>query len=80
MTTTSVPVPTSDIDLFSDEVLHDPYSSYARLRDAGPAVRLTAYDAWVLPRHEHVRAALADHERFSSAQGVGYEPELNENT
>lgn len=80
MTTTSVPVPSTEIDLFADAVLHDPYPTYATLRAAGPAVRLTAYDAWVLPRHEQVRAALADHERFSSAQGVGYEPELNENT
>ncbi|MGW1622224.1 hypothetical protein [Streptomyces sp. NPDC002172] len=31
----------------------------------------------VLPRYEHVRAALADHERFSSAHGVGYEDQFN---
>ncbi|WP_330350371.1 cytochrome P450 [Streptomyces sp. NBC_00582] len=73
----SLPLPTSGVDLFADDVLHDPYPALRELRDAGPAVRLTAYDAWVLPRYEHVRAALADHERFSSAHGVGYEDQFN---
>lgn len=77
MTHATLPVPASDVDLFTDEVLHDPYPALRRLREAGPAVRLTTYDAWVLPRYEHVRAALADHERFSSAQGVGYEDQFN---
>ncbi|MEV6001481.1 cytochrome P450 [Streptomyces griseomycini] len=77
MTHTTLPLPTSGIDLFADDVLHDPYPALRELREAGPAVRLTAYDAWVLPRYDHVRAALADHERFSSAQGVGYEDQFN---
>ncbi|GCB52513.1 cytochrome P450 [Streptomyces sp. NL15-2K] len=77
MTHATLPLPTSDVDLFADEVLHDPYPALRRLREAGPAVRLTTYDAWVLPRYDHVRAALADHERFSSAQGVGYEDQFN---
>ncbi|MFG2469736.1 cytochrome P450 [Streptomyces canus] len=77
MTHATLPVPTSDVDLFADETLHDPYPALRRLREAGPAVRLTTYDAWVLPRYDHVRAALADHERFSSAQGVGYEDQFN---
>ena len=73
----TVPLPTSDVDLFADDVLSDPYPALRGLREAGPAVRLTAYDAWVLPRYEHVRAALADHQRFSSAHGVGYEDRFN---
>ncbi|MFF4258759.1 cytochrome P450 [Streptomyces sp. NPDC001663] len=73
----TLPLPTSDVDLFADDVLHDPYPALRRLREVGPAVRLTAYDAWVLPRYDHVRAALADHERFSSAHGVGYEDQFN---
>ncbi|MET9088963.1 cytochrome P450 [Streptomyces sp. NPDC004237] len=71
------PLPLSGVDLFADDVLHDPYPALRELREAGPAIRLTSYDAWVLPRYEHVRAALADHERFSSAQGVGYEDQFN---
>ncbi|WP_037683398.1 cytochrome P450 [Streptomyces cellulosae] len=77
MTHATLPVPTSDVDLFSDEVLRDPYPALRQLREAGPAVRLTTYDAWVVPRYDSVRAALADHERFSSAQGVGYEDQFN---
>ncbi|MER6162817.1 hypothetical protein ABT147_46350 [Streptomyces sp. NPDC001868] len=73
----TLPLPTSDVDLFADAVLHDPYPALRDIREAGPAVRLTAYDAWVFPRYDHVRAALADHERFSSAHGVGYEDQFN---
>ncbi|MFF3373947.1 cytochrome P450 [Streptomyces sp. NPDC002680] len=73
----TVPLPTSDVDLFADDVLRDPFPALRQLREAGPAVRLTAYDAWILPRYEHVRSALADHERFSSAHGVGYEDRFN---
>ncbi len=76
--TTASAVPASDIDLFADEVLADPYPAYGELRGLGPVVRLSAHDAWVLPRHEQVRAALADPVTFSSADGVGYEPQLNE--
>jgi len=74
----TLPLPTSAVDLFADDVLHDPYPALRRLREAGPAGRLTTCDAWVLPRSYHVRAALADHERFSSALGVGYEDQFND--
>src|SRR5262249_34963627 len=33
--------PSSDVDLFADDVLTDPYPAYRELREAGPAVRLT---------------------------------------
>ncbi|KUN88182.1 monooxygenase [Streptomyces griseoruber] len=70
-------MPTSDVDLFADDVLHDPYPALRHLREVAPAIRLTTFDAWVLPRYDHVRTALADHERFSSAHGVGYEDQFN---
>ncbi|GAQ65281.1 hypothetical protein [Streptomyces scabiei] len=76
----TLPLPTSDVALFTDDVLHDPYPALRRLREAGPAVRLTAYDARVLPRYDHVRAAPADQERFSSAHGVGYEDQFDAQT
>ena len=37
----TLPLPTSDVDLFADDVLHDPYPALRELREAGPAVRLT---------------------------------------
>lgn len=76
MTTAATPV--SDVDIFADDVLTDPYAAYAVLRETGAAVYLERYDCWALPRYEHVRAALRDHERFSSVDSVGYEPSLNE--
>lgn len=75
---TTAAIPTSDVDIFEDDVLTDPYPAYAILRETGAAVYLERYDCWALPRYEHVRAALGDHERFSSVDSVGYEPSLNE--
>lgn len=37
----TVPLPTSDVGLFADDVLNDPYPTLRELREAGPAVRLT---------------------------------------
>ncbi|MGW2571503.1 hypothetical protein [Streptomyces sp. NPDC001537] len=75
---TSTTLPSSDDDLFATDTLLDPYPVYARLRDAGPVVRLSRFDAWALPRYEQVSTALRDHETFSSASGVGFAAELNE--
>lgn len=71
----SVTIPTSGVDLFSDEVLEDPYPAYAALRELGPAVWLERHKAWAIPRYEEVRAALRDHETFSSEPNPGLEPE-----
>jgi hypothetical protein len=43
----AISIPTSDLDLYSDEVLAEPYEHYRRLREAGPAVWLERHDAWV---------------------------------
>ena len=77
MTTSSLPSPVSDVDVFSDEVVADPYPTYRALRDAGPAVRLTAYPIWVIARYADIRAALVDWESFTSAQGVALTDEMN---
>jgi len=67
--------PCSDIDLFADECLRDPYPAYAELRRLGGAVWLERYDIWALPRYETAFTVLRDHARFSSqAQGVGFTP------
>lgn len=71
-------VPSSSVDLFADEVLTDPYPVYRELRAQGPAVRMTAYDAWVLPRYDVVRSALRDHARFSSERAVAYDDSIND--
>jgi cytochrome P450 len=77
VTTTPVPAPVSDVDLFASSVLADPYDTYRRLRDAGPAVQLIAQPIWVLTRYADVRSGLADWETFTSAQGVALTDEMN---
>ncbi|MDF6045447.1 cytochrome P450 [Streptomyces sp. JH14] len=58
--------PTSDLDLFADEVVLDPYSVYAELRGQGSVVHLRKNDVYALTRYDVIRGALADWESFSS--------------
>ncbi|MGW6204437.1 cytochrome P450 [Streptomyces sp. NPDC055089] len=67
----------SDIDLFADEVVLDPYPVYAELRDQGSVVRLRKNDVHVLTRYEAIRGALADWKSFSS-DSIGFNPMVNE--
>lgn len=69
---------TSDIDLFNDSILSDPYPSYSTLRSIGPVVYLPRCQAYALTNYRSVRQALRDSETFSSAQGVSLNSELNE--
>ncbi|MGA9856535.1 MAG: cytochrome P450 [Solirubrobacteraceae bacterium] len=71
----STTIPVSDIDLFDDAVLADPYATYEELRDLGAAVWLERHKAWAIPRYAEVRAILRDHETFSSSPNPGLEPE-----
>ncbi|UDY23472.1 cytochrome P450 [Nocardioides sp. Kera G14] len=77
-TSTGAAAPTSDLDLFADAVLTDPYPTYAALRALGPVVHLTTNDVYALTSYDAVRDALADWETFSSAHGVGFNPGVNE--
>jgi cytochrome P450 len=72
-----MPVPTSAIDLFSDEVLVDPYPHFAELRELGAVVHLPANDVYALTRYDVVRNALGDPETFSS-RSIGFNPMVNE--
>ncbi|WP_169983025.1 cytochrome P450 [Microbispora sp. H10836] len=70
--------PVSELDLFDDEVLVDPYPSYAALRALGSVVRLPANDVYALTRYDVIRDALGDWETFSSAGAIGFNPAVNE--
>ncbi|MDT0353794.1 cytochrome P450 [Pseudonocardia charpentierae] len=70
-------IPTSDIDLFSDEHLENPYPDYKALRDAGPAVHLSRLDVTALARYKAVREAVDNWETFRSGQGVSLNDLLN---
>ncbi|QIP01088.1 cytochrome P450 [Bradyrhizobium symbiodeficiens] len=67
-----------DVDLYSDEVLHDPYPHYRALRELGAVVWLPRNGLHVVARFDDVRAALRNPAVFSSAQGVAANDHVNE--
>jgi len=68
---------TSDIDLFSDEVLLNAYPVYKALRDQAAVVYLPANNVYALTRYDTIRAALGNPAAFSSVQGIGFNPAVN---
>jgi cytochrome P450 len=70
--------PASDIDLFCDDVLRDPYPAYRELRELGPAVWMRPLEMFALSRFADVREALRNWEAFSSARGAAMNAEINE--
>ncbi len=64
-------VPELDLDPFDESVLADPLPTHARIRDAGPVVRLPRRGIWMTARDAIAREILTDPSRFSSAMGVG---------
>ena len=70
--------PSTDVDLWSDDVLADPYPTCSRLRDTGAVVRLQRQDLYALTRFDAVQSALTDWRVFSSASGTCVDPAANE--
>ena len=70
--------PESDIDLYTDEALLNPFPLYRELRDQAAAVWLNQLGMFVLSRYADVRAALRNWQTFSSAQGVTMNERMNE--
>lgn len=71
-------VATSDVDLWSDENLSNPYPTYAQLREQASVVKLTESDVWAITRYEPIRDALGDWETFSSENAVGFNDGVNQ--
>ena len=69
---------TSDVDLFADDVLIDPYPTFAALRELGAVVHLPANDVYALTRYDVIRDALGDHETFSSVKAIGFNDGVND--
>jgi cytochrome P450 len=67
----------SDIDIWSDEILVDPYPTFAALRELAAVVHLPKNEMYVLTRYDAIRDALGDPETFSSTS-VGFNPMVNE--
>jgi cytochrome P450 len=64
------PLPDAPCFPFRRECPFDPPSLYARARAAGPLYAVTLWNgrrAWVVTRHEEIRAVLTDDRRFSGA-------------
>lgn len=70
--------PVSDIDLWSDEVISDPYPYYRELRELGPAVWMPKHDIWVVPRFSSIREALLNGEVFTSRFGIAVNGMMNQ--
>jgi cytochrome P450 len=75
---TSTASATSDLDLFAPEVVADPFPILDELRELSSAVYMSEHDFWLLTRYDDVRAAAADWEAFTSAEGVALSPQFNE--
>ncbi len=71
-------VATSQIDLWSDENLADPYPTFNQLRDQAAVVKLEQSDVWALTRYEQIREALGDWQTFSSEKAIGFNDGVNE--
>jgi cytochrome P450 len=54
-------------DMFTPEVIADPYSYYGRLREEDPVHRNETYELWVITRHDDLVWLTRHHELFSSA-------------
>jgi cytochrome P450 len=64
-------------DLFTDEVLSDPYGHYRAVRDLGPVVWLDAHQMYAVARYAEARAVLADPRTYCSGQGVALNATAN---
>ncbi len=62
--------PALDIDLYSDEVIANPWPVYAQMRKLGPVVWLPVHENFALTRGKEIREALRDPETFCSGRGV----------
>jgi cytochrome P450 len=54
-------------DMFTADVIADPYTYYGRLREDDPVHWNALYDLWVITRHDDVVWMTRHHELFSSA-------------
>ena len=69
---------TSVVDLFADDVLIDPYPTYAALRELGAVVHLPVNDVYALTRYDVIRDALGDPATFSSVKAIGFYDGVND--
>ena len=69
--------PQYPVDIFSDDVIREPYGHYREIRDLGSAVWLSEHRLWAVARFDDVRAALRADEILISGKGVAANPLMN---
>jgi cytochrome P450 len=67
----------SEMDIWDDQLLIDPYPAYARLRELGGVVHLPKNDLYAITRYDAIREVLGDPATFSSTT-LGFNPMVNE--
>jgi cytochrome P450 len=67
----------SPIDIWADDIVVDPYPTYAALREQAGVVHLPQNDLYVLTRYDIIREVLGNPETFSSTT-LGFNPMVNE--
>jgi cytochrome P450 len=63
-------LPIYDVDIFTDEVIQNPWPHYAAMRDLGPVVWLPRHENFALVHHAVLVQALRDYDTFISGKGV----------
>ena len=77
MTNATTTIPHSTVDLFSEDVMADPYPVFRDLREAGPVVYLDQLDVFAVPRYQQCREVLGNWESFSSAD-IALNPQFSQ--
>lgn len=70
-------IPATEIDLYEDAQIRDPYAAYATFRDTGPVVHMRSHNLYVISRLADIRKAALDHRVFSSAKGIAANDMVN---
>ena len=65
-------------DFYSDAVILDPYTVYAKLREMGPVVYMEQHDVYALPRYAEVASVMRQPKRFISSRGVSLNDKVNQ--
>ncbi|WP_394841528.1 cytochrome P450 [Pendulispora brunnea] len=73
VTTSNERIDDLDFAPFAPEVLDDPYTAYAQLRERTPCYYVKKHDFWIVSRFDDLVAASKNHAVFSSTGGVGLE-------
>lgn len=70
-------IPTFEIDLFSPEIMADPFEAYRELRNLGPVCKIPDQEFYAFGRYADVKNALSNWQTFSSASGVALNQTCN---